>query len=154
MSIKTRSATRSDLPTLLAFEQGIIAAERPFDHTLRPDPVSYYDIGALIDAPDAEVVVAELNGQLIGSGHVSKKTSRHYVQPAHHALIGFLYVEPNHRGKGVNKFVLDALLAWARKNDLPEVHLTVYPDNEPALRAYAKAGFAPYILEMRMNLDE
>jgi RimJ/RimL family protein N-acetyltransferase len=37
---------------------------------------------------------------------------------------------------------------------LPEVHLTVYPDNAPAIRAYEKVGFAPYILEMRLNLDE
>ena len=37
---------------------------------------------------------------------------------------------------------------------LPEIHLTVYPDNAPAIRAYEKVGFEPYILEMRLNLDE
>ncbi|MEO1323906.1 MAG: GNAT family N-acetyltransferase [Pseudomonadota bacterium] len=149
-----RSARADELPTLLAFEQGIVQAERPYDHTLRPDPISYYDIAALIASDDAEVAVAELDGALVGSGYAMKKASRHYVEPAFHAYIGFLYVSPEHRGKGVNQKVLDHLFDWARRNDLPEIHLTVYPDNAPAIRAYEKTGFKPYILEMRTNLDE
>ena len=137
-----------------AFEQGIIQAERPYDHTLKPDPVSYYDIGELIRSTEAEVAVAEFDGALIGSGYAKKTASRHYVQPAFHALIGFLYVVPDYRGQGINKLILDHLFDWARKNDLPEIHLTVYPGNSPTIRAYEKAGFASYILEMRLNLEE
>ncbi|MFN3211638.1 MAG: GNAT family N-acetyltransferase [Henriciella sp.] len=152
--ILIRPATPRDLPTLLRFEQGIVTAERPYDHTLKPDPISYYDVGAMIEAPDCEVAVAEVDGQLIGSGYAAKKASRHYVHPPFHAYIGFLYVEPDFRGRGVNKKVLDHLFAWAKANDLPEIHLTVYPDNDAAVRAYEKAGFDRYILEMRLNLDE
>ena len=149
-----RSATSEDLPLLKDFEQGIITAERPMDHTLKPDPISYYDIGAMIDANDAEVVVAELDGEIVGSGFAQRKRSRAYLSPDYHAYLGFMYVAPAHRGRGINQAVLDALLAWARANDLPEVHLTVYPGNAPAIRAYEKAGFAPYLSEMRLNLDE
>lgn len=149
-----RSARASDLATLLEFEQGIIEAERPYDHTLKPDPISYYDIGEMIEDDDAEVAVAETDGRLVGSGYVKRTRSRHYVEPSHHAFIGFLYVDPDYRGRGINKLVLDHLFAWARANDLPEVHLTVYPNNAPAIRAYEKVGFEPYILEMRLNLDE
>ncbi|MEM8637126.1 MAG: GNAT family N-acetyltransferase, partial [Pseudomonadota bacterium] len=153
-SIRIRAATKADLPILLKFEQGIVTAERPYDQTLKPDPISYYDIGAMIDATDAEVAVAERDGQLIGSGYAIKKASRAYLDPPFHAFIGFLYVEPEFRGQGVNQKVLDHLFDWARRNDLPEIHLTVYPDNAPAIRAYEKVGFDPYILEMRLNLDE
>ena len=152
--IRIRSARATDLPVLLQFEQGIVQAERPYDHTLKPDPINYYDIAALIDDTDAEVAVAVLDGIAIGSGYALKKPSRHYVTPDFHAYIGFLYVDPAHRGKGVNKLVLDHLFNWARQNDLPEIHLTVYPDNAPAIRAYEKTGFSPYILEMRLNLNE
>jgi ribosomal protein S18 acetylase RimI-like enzyme len=153
-AVQLRTATLDDLPTLQRFEQGIVSAERPFDHTLKPDPISYYDVGALISDTDAEVVVAEIDDVLVGSGYVKKKRSRAYVQPDYHAFIGFLYVDPNYRGRGVNRVVLDALFQWARENDLPEVHLTVYPENASAIRAYEKAGFKPYISEMRINLDE
>lgn len=154
MHISTRPAVKDDLPTLLSFEQGIISAERPYDHTLRPDPVSYYDIGELIDAPDALVIVAVHDGQLIGSAYAKKKRSLHFVQSEFHAFLGFMYVAPEHRGKGVNQLILTDLLAWARANDLPEVQLTVYAGNDPAIRAYEKAGFKPYLVDMRLNLDE
>jgi len=152
--VTIRSARVVDLPVLLEFEQGIISAERPYDETLKPDPISYYDISAMITSPDAEVAVAERDGQLIGSGYAQKKASRHYVSRSFHAYIGFLYVVPEERGRGINKRVLDHLIDWARARDLPEIHLTVYPDNAPAIRAYEKVGFEPYILEMRMNWDE
>ncbi|MEL6284771.1 MAG: GNAT family N-acetyltransferase [Pseudomonadota bacterium] len=153
ISTRIRTAISQDLPTLLAFEQGIVSAERPFDETLRPDPISYYDIEELMASEDAEVVVAETDGRLIGSGYAVKKASRHYVTPPFHAYIGFLYVDPAYRGMGVNQKVLDALFEWASERGLFEVHLTVYPANTPAIRAYEKAGFDPYLLEMRVNLE-
>ena len=150
----TRPATLEDLPTLLTFEQGIIQAERPYDDTLKPDPISYYDVAALIQDPDAEVAVALSGDTLIGSGYARRKPSRHYLAPEMHAFIGFLYVVPAYRGRGVNQRVLDHLFDWARANNLPEIHLTVYPENAPAIRAYEKAGFSAYLTEMRLNLDE
>lgn len=152
--LTVRSARIADLPTLLAFEQGIIRAERPFDHMLKPDPISYYDIREMIDSADAEVAAAEIDGRLVGSGYAKKKLSRHYLSPEYHAFIGFLFVEPEYRGRGINQCVLDHLFEWARQNKLPEVHLTVYPSNQSAIRAYEKVGFKPYLLEMRKNLDE
>lgn len=149
-----RPARPADLPTLLEFEQGIVSAERPYDATLRPDPITYYDIAALIAADDAHVAVAEIDGILVASGYALKKRSRSYVSPDWHAYIGFLYVRPEYRGRGFNQKVLDYLFQWAQSVGLPEVHLTVYPGNAPAIRAYEKVGFSPYILEMRLNLDE
>lgn len=154
MSITIRPAKPEDLPVLKAFEQGIIQAERPFNHLLRPDPISYYDIGELITSPQAEVVVAEIDGELIASGFARTKTSPPHIGPDVYAYLGFMYVRPDHRGQGVNRRILDALLAWARSMNLTEVRLTVYPDNEPAVQAYEKAGFSPYLLEMRLGLDD
>jgi ribosomal protein S18 acetylase RimI-like enzyme len=149
-----RSARQDDLPILLAFEQGIITAERPYDHTLKPDPISYYDIAEHIASDDAEVAVIEVDGEIIASGFAVKKLSKAYVRDKHHAYLGFMYVRPDHRGKGHNKRLLNHLFAWAKAKGLPEIHLTVYSENQPAIRAYEKAGFAAYITEMRLNLDE
>tara|TARA_R110000787_G_scaffold194106_1_gene305652 strand:- start:25 stop:513 length:489 start_codon:yes stop_codon:yes gene_type:complete len=148
-----RSARQDDLPVLLAFEQGIIAAERPYDQTLKPDPVSYYDIAEKIASPDAEVAVIEVDGEVIASGFAAKKLSKAYVRDEYHAYLGFMYVRPDHRGKGFNKRLLEHLSLWARTQDLPELRLTVYSGNAPAIRAYEKAGFAAHIVEMRMNLE-
>ena len=149
-----RTARMDELPILKVFEQGIIAAERPYDHTLKPDPISYYDIGELMASPDAEVAIVEIDGEIVGSGYAQKRRSKPYIQHAYHAFLGFMYVTPEHRGRGLNKLLLDHLTDWAGKMGLTEIRLTVYSPNEPATRAYEKAGFAPYITEMRLNLDE
>ncbi|MEM1358408.1 MAG: GNAT family N-acetyltransferase [Bacteroidota bacterium] len=153
MPITLRPATREDLPTLLEFEQGIILAERPMDPTLRSDPISYYDIGELIDREDAEVLVAVDGDLLVGSGYVKEKASRHYVQPAVHAFLGFMYVRPEYRGQGINGRVTEALLNWARTRGLTEARLTVYTKNPGAIRAYDKVGFEQHLIEMRKPLE-
>lgn len=154
MNPTIRSATTRDIPVLRGFEQGIVAAERPYDETLRPDPITYHDLESLIASPNAEVAVAEIEGRMIGCGFAERRDSRHYTEPASHAHLGFMFVEPEFRGQGVNQVLVQHLLSWARRMGLLEIRLTVYPENKAALRAYEKAGFTQHILEMRMRMDE
>ena len=151
--VTVRRAAPSDLATLRRFEQGIVAAERPFDPTIRRGEVQYYDIGALIASNEAYVAIAERGGEAIGCGLVRKKASPIYVDPPFHAYVGLIYVEPAHRGKGVSELIISTLTDWARENGLTEIRLEVYPANAAAVRAYEKAGFAPYMLEMRRRID-
>ncbi|MDO3641533.1 GNAT family N-acetyltransferase [Mucilaginibacter sp. L3T2-6] len=150
--IITRKAQPSDLETLLFFEQGIVAAERPFDPTLKEGEIHYYDLAKLIDDPDFAVIVAELNGEVIGSGYARVTQSKNYLKHDRHCYLGFMYVKPEYRGRGVNSKVLDALKQWTKSQGINELRLEVYNDNQPAVRAYEKAGFTPNLLEMRLGL--
>ncbi len=150
--ITTRLATPADLPVLLEFEQGIITAERPWDPTLREDPISYYDVGAMVMAEDVAVVVAVDGDLIVGSGYAREKASDHYVTPAVHCFLGFMFVREEYRGRGVNALVTAALLDWARERGLTEVRLRVYADNAGAIRAYEKVGFKPHLVEMRREV--
>jgi RimJ/RimL family protein N-acetyltransferase len=152
-AITTRSATLQDLDTLLAFEQGVIAAERPFDPTLKPDPINYYNIPEMIAAPHIELLVAEYNGRLIGSGYARIENARHYLQHPRHAYLGFMYVLPEYRGKGVNQKVIAALHRWSHSQGMTELRLDVYSDNHRAIRAYEKAGFIQHMIAMRMPVN-
>ena len=153
MTVSVRSATLADIPILREFEQGIVSAERPFDETLRPDPITYHDFDALIASADAEVAIAEVESTPIGCGFVVNRESRHYTQPAKHAHIGCMFTHPEYRGQGVSQIILQYLFSWARAAGLSEIRLTVYPENASAVRAYEKTGFEPHILEMRMQID-
>lgn len=143
-----RTATLEDLSVLLCFEQGIVEAERPFDSTLKPGEIHYYDLAELIKSADAEVLVAEQDAQIIGSGYVQKKPSDDFRIQDNHAHIGFLYVKPEHRQQGVNRTILDGLIGWADHQNLNIIQLEVYQDNIPALRAYEKAGFVRHLVRM------
>ncbi|HEX9509844.1 MAG TPA: GNAT family N-acetyltransferase [Puia sp.] len=152
--ITTRTATLKDLDTLLRFEQGIITTERPFDPTLKEGHIHYYDLAEMIAAPHVEVVVATLGEAIIGSGYARIENSKPYLQHARHAYLGFMYVSPDHRGKGVNQKIIDALKRWALSQNMTEMRLDVYADNLPAIRAYEKAGFVSHLIEMRLGLKE
>lgn len=148
-----RTATLADLNTLLSFEQEIIRAERPFDETLDQDPISYYDLRQLVLSEEAEVVVAELDSKIIGSGYAVIRNAKPYLNHKKYTYLGFMYTVSDHRGKGVNKAIVDALMRWSKSRGINEVRLTVYNNNAPAIRAYGKAGFKKHILEMRVHVD-
>lgn len=147
-----RDALQEDLSVLKAFEQELIKAERPFDPTIRPDPVSYYDLGEYVKSDNVKVVVADLGGKLVGSGYAFAKRARPYLDHEQYAYLGFMYTQPEFRGRGINQKIVEALMDWAKKNDLKEVRLTVYNENISAIKAYEKVGFQGHINEMRLRL--
>lgn len=148
-----RPAHIADLETLLAFEQAIIAAERPFDDTIRNgDNVHYYDLEALIASPDAEVVIAELDSEIIGSGFAKIEVSESYLKHDNHSYLGFMYVIPEHRGKGFNRRIVEALESWSLSRGVTETQLEVYTENIAARKAYEKSGYNSLLLTMRKGL--
>lgn len=148
-----RTALLSDLADLLTFEQGIITAERPFDPTLKPGEIHYYDLAELINSENSEVIVAEVEGKLVGSGYAKTLTAKPYLQHEKYAYLGFMYVLPEYRGQGVNQAIVSELLAWAKNRGLSEVRLEVYDENISAKKAYEKVGFRGHMLEMRLAVE-
>jgi len=149
--IKIRQANLDDIAKLLEFEQGVIAAERPFDKTLVDQKITYYDLAGLINVDDAELVVAEIDGKLIGSGYAKLKKAKSYVKHDYFSYLGFMYVDPAYRGKGINKLILTALAQWSNDQGVDEICLEVYAENQAAIRAYEKAGFAKSTVLMRLE---
>jgi GNAT superfamily N-acetyltransferase len=153
--ITVRRASPDDLDLLLAFEQSMIEAERPFDETIRSgDDVRYYDLEGLIGSSEAEVLVAELGSEIIGSGYARLEAAEPYLDHDRHSYLGFMYVVPAHRGKGVNRMIIDALEAWSLSQGVTEMQLEVYVDNAAARKAYEKSGYNAQILTMRKDLAE
>lgn len=145
-----RKAISEDLKSLLKFEQGIIKAERPYDPTLDVDPISYYDLSILIDSENAEVLVAEYNGEIIASGYAKIKQAQPFLDHENYSYLGFMYTQPEFRGKGVNRRIIAGLKKWSYSKGLKEIRLTVYDGNDGAIRAYEKVGFKKHLIEMRL----
>jgi GNAT superfamily N-acetyltransferase len=150
-NVKIRTATPNDIAILLAFEQGVIKAERPFDVTLDADPITYYNLEELILSDDASLVVAEIEGKIIGSGYALIKPARHYLNHEFYSYLGFMFTLPEYRGKGVNTKIIERLKQWSDSKGLKEIRLTVYDENHGAISAYEKTGFKKHIIEMRLQ---
>ena len=149
--ISIREATAADLPTILTFEQGVVSAERPFNTRLKQGTVHYYDMAALIGSDQTMVLVAEVSGRLIGTGHASLRTSSDYLEHDRHAYLGLMFVEPEYRGQGVIQSIIEKLLEWGRGEGIVDFCLDVYAENESAVRAYEKFGFVRNLVEMKLH---
>ncbi|WP_405383619.1 GNAT family N-acetyltransferase [Maribacter sp. LLG6340-A2] len=154
MVLKIREANQDDLPALRVCEQEVIKAERPMDPTIKKGEVTYYDLEALISDPRAILLVACDQEKVVGTGYALEKPARPYLDHTHYAYLGFMYTHSSYRGKGVNGQIMKRLRQWAQANGLSELRLTVYSNNEPALRAYEKVGFTDHMIEMRMRTHE
>jgi GNAT superfamily N-acetyltransferase len=108
----------------------------------------------MITASHIELLVAETDGQLVGCGYARIEASKPYLQHRQHAYLGFMYVVPAHRGKGINGFIIEALERWTVAQGITELRLEVYFENEPAIKAYQKTGFSKHMIEMRKPVTE
>ena len=147
-----RPAKLQDLPTLLEFEQKIIATERPMDPTLIQNQViSYYPIKDYIDANHTEVLVATDAMQIVGSIYGQIRPRKDFFQTSQLGYIGFMYVRKSHRGQGVSEQLITAITQWFKRQGITEITLHVYAKNPRAIRAYEKVGFESHLIEMRLN---
>jgi GNAT superfamily N-acetyltransferase len=147
-----RKARSTDLEKLLEFEQGIIAAERPFDPTLKQEKIHYYDIEQMISASHIEVLVAEIDLEIVGSGYARITAAKPYLNHQTYAYLGFMYTALNYRGIGVNSKIIESLKEWCRSQNVFELRLDVYNDNASAIKAYEKVGFKKHLINMRIGL--
>ncbi len=148
-----RKALMEDMETLLQFEQGVITAERPMAKNLKDDAITYYDLPKLINDDGSELLVVEDKGNLLACGYARIETARDCQKYPYYAYLGFMYVEPDSRGQGINQLLMTALQAWAKTQGVCEFRLDVYADNAAAIRAYEKAGFIQHKLEMQLVIE-
>jgi ribosomal protein S18 acetylase RimI-like enzyme len=151
-SIVTRTAELEDLETLLKFEQGVVAAERPLDPFLGSGDIHYYNIPELITAKNIHFIVVVAKKELVASGYVRLENSKHFYKNPQHGYIGFIFVKPSFRGQRISTLLLASLKDWSVKKNLKELRLDVYSNNAAALKSYESFGFRKSLVNMRMDI--
>jgi ribosomal protein S18 acetylase RimI-like enzyme len=152
-NIITRPATNTDLPQLNEFLQSLVEAERPFDPTLKEGKILYYNIQDFISDEKTELLVIEENNEIIGCGYAQIRSAKPYKNYELYGYLGFMYVKPEFRGRGINNLLMNDLKKWILSKGITEVRLEVYSYNEAAIRAYEKAGFKKIMTEMRYEIS-
>jgi GNAT superfamily N-acetyltransferase len=152
-SPNVRRAEPSDLPYLVQFEQMVIDAERPYDPTLRPSSIQYYDLeGMLADKESVLIAVMEEADEILATGYARIEAAKPRYLFDHYAYLGFMCVRPDYRGQGLIQQLIAYLSDWVAAKGINEMRLEVYSGNIAAIRAYEKLGFQPYMLQMRLTI--
>jgi GNAT superfamily N-acetyltransferase len=151
MDIIFRLAIKQDKPALDHCLQQIIEAERPMDECLDDGFIEYYDPVDFINNENASLLVAEQEDVIIACGAAKLKNAKHFYHYDKSLYLAMMYVADAYRGKGINREIMQRLLSWGSEKGVVNASLTVYPQNDSAIRAYEKLGFEPALLEMRLR---
>lgn len=153
-AIVIRPATRADISTLGRLGALLVRTHHDFD-PLRFVPAGAGTargyggwLGSQLDARDVVVLVAERAGEVIGYTYAGIEGPDYMALRGPAGVLHDILVDPDARGHGVGRRLLDATVAALEEREAPRIVLSTAARNEVAQRLFAKAGFRPTMIEM------
>jgi GNAT superfamily N-acetyltransferase len=138
-NIVIRSATRADVPLILALIKELAEYERlTHEVTANEQRLSHYLFG---DSPKAEVLIAELDGEAGGFALYFHNFSTFLAKPG--IYLEDLYVRSALRGRGMGEALLRRLAQIAVERGCGRLEWAVLDWNEPAIGFYKRLGATP-----------
>lgn len=117
-----------DVSAVVLLREGVAAEGLWIGEADRADRDATTDrLKAGLANPRAGAHVAVLDNQVVGFVHASDEKGC--------AHLG-MFVERNHRGRGVGRRLLTAAIAWAQAAGCHKIALEVWPHNHSAIRLY------------------
>ena len=159
-AVLVRPATAADLPRIgrlgaLLVEAFYSLDAQRFLATRARTPLDYASfLETQLARPDVAVLVADENGDVVGYAYAAIEGYDYMSLRGPAGVVHDIFVEPDSRGRGVGRLLLDAALAFLRARGAPRVVLTTAEGNEVAKRMFARAGFRQTMLEMTRELDD
>jgi len=93
----------------------------------------------LEDSSKGEIILAESDGRVIGMVNLLYTVSTFLGQRV--ALLEDMIVNPEFRGRGAGKKILDAAISHAKRKGCARLTLLTGSANEGAIRFYGRSGF-------------
>ena len=155
-----RRATPADLPRIGRLGALLIKEHYDFDPqrflAARPGtPEGYASfIGTQLEDQDKAVLVADDNGNVIGYAYAAIEGYDYMMLRGPAGVLHDIIVDPEYRGRGVGRLLLNASLAFFRSHGVPRVVLATAERNEAAQRLFASMGFRRTMIEMTLELDD
>ena len=154
-----RRATPADLPRIGRLGALLVKEHYDFDPQrflpARPGtPEGYASfIGTQLEDSDKAVLVADDNGDVIGYAFAAIEGYNYMALRGPAGVLHDIIVDPEHRGRGVGRLLVGAMLEFFKPRGLPRVVLSTAERNEAAQRLFASTGFRRTMIEMTLELD-
>jgi ribosomal protein S18 acetylase RimI-like enzyme len=152
---RIRRADEQDLPAVMRLLDELARLQEGWRvFTPRPDlgEEMRHRYRADLADPDALLVVAERDGQIVGvaEGHLHKPSS---FSEELAVELGSVYVQKEHRERGVAAALTAEVARFARERGVERVTLKTFAQNQEALVAWRRLGFEPRVIQMTASVD-
>jgi GNAT superfamily N-acetyltransferase len=150
-SVLFRLATRADLPSIVRMlADDELGSQRERAET--PLPESYYFAFEQINKdPNHELIVADLNGEVIGTLHLMFLPSISF-QGGLRAQVESVRIDKRFQSQGIGSEMMEWAMEHARQRGAHMVQLTTHSSRVDAHRFYERLGFKGSHLGMKMSL--
>jgi ribosomal protein S18 acetylase RimI-like enzyme len=151
-----RPATEHDLPLLIALFEELAVFQRPW-RVFTPRPNLLQEVHrryqADLEDPDAILLVAELDGEVVGmaAGRLHKPSSMSEELAVELASV---YVKPKHRKRGVAGALTAEVASFAGERGVDLLTLKTFAQNEEALQAWRRLGFEARMVQMTAPVEQ
>jgi GNAT superfamily N-acetyltransferase len=134
-----RTANENDVPAIFALIKELAEFEKLADQIKTTENELHKTLFG--DDRFVEILLAEVNGQIVGQALFFKNFSTFLGKPG--IYLEDLYVKPEMRGKGIGKMLLDKIISIAKERNYGRVEWSVLNWNESAIDFYKKIGAEP-----------
>lgn len=115
----------------------------------RPEPVET-DLERLLDEPDARVVVATIDGVVVGYAVVR---AEHLADGHVLGVIDDIFVEEEARQVGLGEAMVDDLVGWCRERECMGIDAMALPGHRATKNFFEESGFTARKLVMHRRLE-
>lgn len=157
--IRIRRADAGDLPALAAFGVRLAELHVSFDDRrfIAPDPaepVFFRFFEAELARPESVLLIAELGDAPAGYAFVRVEKESLEDLRGRSAWLHDIFVDPEARGQGIGKQLVEAAIKAARSLGSDNLMLSVSPKNSAGQRLFKSLGLRITMMEMRIDLEE
>jgi ribosomal protein S18 acetylase RimI-like enzyme len=149
--VQFRPATRADLPAIVCMlAEDELGAQRERVET--PLPQGYYTaFEAITSDPNQELIVAELDGEVVGTLQLTYLPTLSY-QGGTRAQVESVRVLAGVRGQGIGESMMKWAMERARQRGCHLMQLTSHRSRVDAHRFYERLGFTKSHIGMKIYL--
>ena len=98
-------------------------------------------LGSQLSKENVVVLVAEQDGKVIGYAYSTIEGYDYMSLRRPAGVLQDIVVDPDYRGKGIGRLILDAAITSLTERKAPRLVLSTAEQNETAQRLFARAGF-------------
>jgi ribosomal protein S18 acetylase RimI-like enzyme len=158
MDMSIRQATMNDYSAVCAVYDEIDTLHRDQLPQLFRKPhgpareLDYFS--ELISNEDVGFFVAQVDGEIVGFGHVVMVTNPEFpiLVPREYAVVDCIAIKAGYQHHGIGKMLMSEMQEWAAAKGASAIELNVYEFNQSAIAFYEGLGYQTYSRKMGKNL--